>query len=307
MEVIDLCHDEVLSLNQEYVAAIGNFDGIHQGHREVIRKAVKIAKEMNLKPSVMCFDIVPKQLINNIDNYYVLKSFEQKCQILKSLGVEVIFLIKFDDKLKNMSPDEFVKKMIIENNISYLVCGFDFSFGKNKEGNLNFLQKFNEFKTIILPRFDMNNDKVSSTLIHELLSYGDIERANALLVRPYSIIGEVVKGNQKGKPMGFPTANTLPSVNYRIPQSGVYATKVIVDGKEYQGMTNIGHNPTFNFSSNTSIETNIFDFDEDIYGKTIEVIFIKYLRRERIFESVTDLVQQLNEDKQCIIKYFKNN
>ena len=304
MEIIHIYHDKLNQVNDEYAVAIGNFDGIHKGHREVIKKAVKLAKTKNLKASVMCFDITPRQIINQIDNYYVLKSFKQKKELLESLGIEVLFLIHFNNIIKDLSATEFIEKMIIKNNIKYLICGFDFAFGKNKTGNVQTLQGFSQFQTIILPRFEINKEKVSSTLIHELLANGEIVKANELLVKEYSIIGKVIAGNQKGKPMGFPTANILPSVNYRILQSGVYATKVIVKGKEYYGMTNIGHNPTFNFSTNTSIETNIFNFDEDIYGETIEVIFIKYLRKERIFENVTDLIKQLNTDKEAIIKFF---
>ncbi|MDF9867377.1 riboflavin kinase/FMN adenylyltransferase [Bacilli bacterium PM5-3] len=305
MEIIHLRNDDEISqLNNEYAVAIGNFDGVHLGHREVIKKAVKLASSKNMKAGVMCFDVTPRQLVNKIDNYYMLRSFEQKKEILEELGIETIFLIHFNDKIKNLSPQEFVEKMIISSNIKYLVCGYDFAFGKNKAGNATYLQQFSEFKTIILPRIEINHDKVSSTLINELLSHGSIQEANRLLVKPYSIIGKVIAGNQKGRMIGFPTANVLPLVNYRIPQSGVYATRVIVNDKEYYGMTNIGHNPTFNFSCNTSVETNIFDFDEDIYGCIIEIIFIKYIRKEKIFDDVDDLVRQLNKDKQDIIDFF---
>ena len=306
VEIIHLYHDKIAEVNDEYAVAIGNFDGIHQGHREVIKKAVKLAKKMDLKAGIMCFDITPRQIINKIDNYYVLKSFKQKQEILESLGIEVIFLVHFDDEFKNLDPRDFIEKMIVSNNIKYLICGFDFAFGKDKTGTIKTLEEFSSFQTIILPRLEINNEKISSSLIHELLAYGDIKKANELLVKEYSIIGKVVMGNQKGKAIGFPTANIIPLVNYRILQSGVYATKVLIKGKEYYGMTNIGHNPTFNFSSNTSIETNIFNFDEDIYNEEIEVIFVKYLRRERIFDNVSYLIKQLETDKQAIIDFFKS-
>lgn len=304
MEIIELHYDQVVEVKDEYVAAIGNFDGIHKGHREIIRRAKKIAKDKNLKLAVITFDISPKQIVNNIENYSLLRSFDQKKEILKELNVETIFLTNFNKKFQSLSAEEFVEKMIIKNNIKYLVCGFDFFFGANKSGDVHFLSKYEEFNTIVVPRLDYNNHKIGSTHIHELLSFGKIQEANTLLEKPYSIIGNVIHGRAKGILMGFPTANILPIINYRIPATGVYATYIIVDDKKYLSMTNIGNNPTFNFTSVTSIETYIFDFEEVIYDKEIELIFIEYIRNERIFEDMDELVVQLNKDKQEILNKY---
>ncbi|MDR3215207.1 MAG: bifunctional riboflavin kinase/FAD synthetase [Bacilli bacterium] len=307
MRIIHLRNNEYLNIPlDEYAIAIGNFDGIHYGHQEVINTARKLALKKGLKFGVMCFDITPRQVVNDIDNYYLLRSFEQKKKILEKLDVEVLFLLHFNKDIKDLSPEDFIKKMIINNHIKYLVCGYDFHFGKNQSGDVNTLQKYDEFHTIIIPRYEINHQRVSSTLIHELIMNGDIEAANKLLICPYSIIGKVIEGNKKGQSIGFPTANIKPLINYRIPQSGVYATKTIINNKEYYSMTNIGHNPTFNFVSQQSIETNIFAFDEDIYGAIIEIVFIKFIRKERIFENIASLVKQLRIDKEKINDYFNN-
>ncbi|WP_423363357.1 riboflavin biosynthesis protein RibF [Mycoplasma sp. P36-A1] len=305
MNVIKLNANYQNVLDKGYVVAIGNFDGIHKAHEQVLKMARKIAKENNLIFALMTFDTTPRKVVNHIDNYYILRSQKQKYAILESLGVDTLFLIEFDETFKDINPKDFVQRYIINNNIKYVVCGFDFGFGKNKEGNVQLLCKYHEFKTIILSQEKIDEMKIGSSLIHELILNGEIEKANSLLTIPYSMQGIVVEGNQRGRTINFPTANLLPDVNYRIPKNGVYATKTIVDGKSYNSMTNIGHNPTFNFNLNTRIETNIFDFDQDIYGKEIEVIFYKYIRSEKVFDNITQLINQMNKDKKQILDYFK--
>lgn len=305
METINIRLNSLNATCDNYTVAIGNFDGLHYGHRKIIDLAKKIAYENKTKLGIMSFDITPRQIVNSIDNYYVLRSFDQKFKILESFDVDALFLIHFNNEVKEISASDFVEKMIIDNNIKFVVCGFDFKFGKNQEGDINFLKKYDEFETIVLDSIDYENEKIGSSKIHEMIIHGEIEKANNLLVSPYSIIGKVISGNKKGRTIGYPTANILPIINYRIPQQGVYATKAIVGGKEYNSMTNIGHNPTFNFTNSTSIETNIFDFDQDIYGQEIEVVFKKCIRRERIFDNVEQLIKQLESDKKEIINYFK--
>lgn len=305
MEIINVTTTFKNESNNEYVVAIGNFDGIHLGHRKIISEAYEIAQAQNLKLAIMSFDITPRKVVNNINNYYLLKSTAQKEKILSELGVETIFLIQFDEAMRVLNPRDFIEKVIINNKIKYVVCGEDFRFGYQKQGDVNLLKEYQSFETISLPSFNENDAKISSTMIHELIMHGKIKKANQLLGQPYSLIGKVVKGRQKGREIGFPTANLLPLANYRIPANGVYACRVIIDDKEYLGMANIGHNPTFNFQDNTSIEINVFDFNEDIYDKIIEVIFVEMIRAEKLFDSIEELVEQISEDKQQILKIFE--
>ncbi|MGL4382543.1 MAG: riboflavin biosynthesis protein RibF [Bacilli bacterium] len=307
MEIVHIRYNEINQLKDQYVVAIGNFDGLHQAHRQVIDLAKSIALKENLKVAIMTFDLPPRQLINDISNYYVLRSFDQKRQLLKELGVNTIFLIHFNHKFAQLQATDFIKQVIIGNNIKHVVCGFDFHFGYQRQGDVALLKANKAFKTTVLDKQVIADNKLGTTLINELLLYGEIEKVNEMLVVPYSIIGKVIHGNQRGSTIGFPTANLCPLVNYRILANGVYATKVKYQGKTYIGMSNIGHNPTFNYSSRASIETNIFDFNQDIYGATIEVIFYKQIRKEKIFDGISALVAQLNEDKKVIINYFKEH
>lgn len=300
MDVIEIEYDSKCLLDAEYVVAIGNFDGLHIAHQAIIEKAAQIAQDKQLKLGVISFDITPRKVINDIDNYFILKSFSQKKDSLKNLGVETLFLLKFDKNMSSLQPNEFVKMLLNNIKIKDLVCGFDFAFGKDKKGNVMTLESYQEFNTIIIDKISDNDEKIGSTIIHELILNGDIKKANQLLGHPYSIIGKVIHGNQKGRQINFPTANLKPIANYRIPGIGVYASKVIIDGKEYYGMTNIGHNPTFNYCTTPSIETNIFNFSKDIYGEQIEVILLEEIRREKIFADVEELKQQLEKDKQAI-------
>lgn len=307
MDIINIRYNIPFLVNEDCVLVVGNFEAIHVAHRELIRKARRVAKDKNLALAVMLFDVTPRKVINDIDNYYLLRSFKQREAILKKLDVDKIFIVNFDDNFKEISASSFIEDIIIKTNAKYVLCGFDFHFGKNREGSPYLLQEYKQFKTIILPSQLINEHKVGSTYIHELIMHGRIERANHLLVDPYSLVGTVVYGNQRGNKIGFPTANLLPVVNYRILKNGVYATKVIYNDKIYLGMTNIGHNPTINYSTSTVIETNIINFDENIYGAEIEVIFYKFIRNEKIFPNVKSLIKQIEADKVAIIRFFEQD
>lgn len=305
MQVIKLDANYQQQLSDGYVVAIGNFDGIHSAHAQILRMAKKIAKENNLKFGVMTFDTTPKKVVNQIENYYILRSQAQKEEILNELGVDTLFLFEFTKEFANLSAQDFIQRFIISNSVKYLVCGFDYHFGKDKSGDVELLMSYPDFKTIILSQEKVDNLKIGSTYIHELVLQGNVEKANRLLTKPYSIVGKVIHGSKKGRNIGYPTANILPIDNYRIPANGVYATKTIINGKAYESMSNIGHNPTFNYNNNIRIETNIFGFDGDLYGQMIEVVFYKYIRQEKVFDSIDDLIKQMAKDKQAIIEYFE--
>jgi len=305
MEIIKINSSYQSHLSDEYVVAIGNFDGIHKAHESILRLAKKIAKEQNKKFGVMTFDTTPKKIINDIDNYFILRSQSQKFDILEELGVQAVFLLEFDKNFKNIIADDFVQRFIINNGIKYIVCGYDWRFGKDKEGCVNFLLKYDkQVKTVVVPQEKIEDLKIGSTYIHQLILNGEVDKANEILTKPYSMIGQVVHGNKKGRLIGFPTANLACVDNYRIPAIGVYATKTMINGQAYLSMTNIGHNPTFNYNNNIRIETNIFDYQGDLYQDNIEIVFYKYIRKEMIFDGVDQLIKQLNKDKEKVLSYF---
>ncbi len=217
------------------------------------------------------------------------------------MGIDYLFVVEFTEEIANMSKEEFIihlKKL----GITSVVCGYDFTFAKMASGTIKDLAENFDFYEI--PKYRINNIRVSTTYIKELLSNGNVDMIEEMLGRKFNIFGKVVAGKKLGRQIGFPTANIDYGIYY-LPRTGVYAVKVKYKDKEYQGMANIGNNPTVEFSENIKVEINIFDFDLSIYGETLELIFYKRIRSEQKFSSVKKLEQQLKLDKANIIDYFK--
>ena len=302
MEIIRIQNKQFIELKNPTCAAIGNFDGVHLAHQILINES----KKHNLKSAVITFSPHPSVYLKRMPNYPLITPLDKKIEIIKEFNVDYLIIIEFDDTIASMPKEEFItnlKKM----NIKAIVCGYDFSFGRRGEGEA--LDLKNDFDLTIIKKYIYDDIRVSSTYIRELLDIGNVYEANRLLGREFSIRGEVVYGSQKGRFIGFPTAN-VDYKNYYLPQNGVYFVNIIVKGKRYLGMCNIGHNPTFNFAANKRMEVNIFDFDEDIYGEIVEVYFVKRIRDEKKFKSVDELLIQMNSDKaKCleIDKCIKNN
>lgn len=258
--------------------AIGNFDGLHLGHRELIGKA----KIDGLKSLVITFE--------NINKANCLTSTKQKIQLIEELDVDYLVIFPFRT-IQLTFFNEFIN-ILKKLKVKHITCGIDFRFGYKREGDVIDLKK--KFKTNILDDFEVNRARVSSTIIKQFIADGFIDEANHLLTKPYTIIGEVVHGNKLGRKLGFPTAN-IDYKNYILPKKGVYLTITKIKDKKYLSMTNIGLNPTLNEQEKTRLEIHILDFDEEIYGEEIEVSFIKYLRDEKRYESKQELVDSLNE------------
>jgi riboflavin kinase/FMN adenylyltransferase len=248
------------------------------------------------------------------ENIKLLTSIEERIYLFEKFGVENLFIIPFDLEFSQTPPDVFVKEMLFKKiGLKKLLIGFDHNFGKNREGNQDLLDKLSAelgFETIHLHQLLKNNKAVSSTIIRTALSGKDIGITNSLLGHEYFILGQVYKNDGRGSKIGFPTANvTTDSQNKLLPPGGIYFVKVEIDNIIHYGMANLGTRPTFTDSDKQLLEVNIFDFNQDIYGKTIKVFFIKYLRDEKKFDSIDELVIQINRDKNiCIelIKMFSN-
>lgn len=280
-------------LNNESNACIGNFDALHLGHQKLINKL----NELSLDKTLITFTPHPiKALIDK--NYNTLITDEDKIKLLNSRVDNLIF-IKFDENTSKISALEFINFLHI-NNIKGIVCGNDFHFGYKAQGGILDLKV--NFNTYIVDDFKVDNVLCKTQTIKNYLSNGNIEFANKLLGYNYSIKGIVKLGNQQGRLIGFPTAN-ISNCNYFIPKCGVYATKTKVDGNTYLSMTNIGHNPTFNLKDNITIETNILDFNQNIYDKEIEVEFYLYIREETKFSSKEELIFELEKNQE----FVKNN
>lgn len=274
-------------------ATIGAFDGLHKGHLELIKKCL----ESGLKSAVITFDPHPDSILKKLKDYPLLMPLEKKEEILSKLGVDYFIIFEFTKEFSLLRKEEFIH-LLNQLNAKELVFGYDFRFGYKGEGCIKDLK--DKFLIHEMDKYQIDNVRVSSTYIKELLSDGNIDVANNLLGRTYSVKGTTFVGSQLGKSIGFPTAN-IDYKNYYLPENGVYLVKVLFDGKEYDGMANIGHNPTFNFQNKLRFEVHIFNMDEILYGKELEVCFIKHLREEIKFKNLDELIEQLTKDKQnCI-------
>lgn len=306
MEIIDLNNFE--ENIYETGIALGNFDGIHVGHQYLIKDNIKKAKDKNLKPSVLLFKNHTKTLLGNKESskLEIITPYDQKLNILAELGIEVIYTINFDKSIMKLSPEEFVKDILINRLKAKLVTvGFDYRFGHKAAGDSEYLLFLGEkegFQVNIIKPIYVNNEVVSSTRIRNLIKSGYIKKANNLLGRDYFIIGKVIKGKSRGSKMGYPTANLKLDNNYIIPKIGVYKTITLLDTKEYTSLTNIGYNPTFN-ENELKIENYILDFSGDLYNKFIEVKFVEFIRDDIKYNTTTELIKQIEKDVEYVKKH----
>lgn len=274
---------EVLDKKIHRVVAIGNFDGLHLGHKKLIERLKYIAKVNNLEP-----------LVYIIERHYVAERIltkKQKVDILKDMGICNIYFEDFTEEFKSMRKDEFINKVLKDKfNVEAVVSSYDFRFGKDREGDIDYLKKF--FNVEVVEKIN----GISSTNVRKLLRDGNVKEANKLLGREFSLLGTVVVGLKIGGTIGFRTANMKIDNETILPSNGVYKTKTCYNDKIYDSITNIGYNPTISSLKYKSIETNIFDFDEDIYGKDIEVYFLDKIRDEKKFKDVKELVSQIEKD-----------
>ena len=287
------------------VLAIGNFDGIHLGHRKIFHFLLQRAKKLGLPAMVAIFSPHPRNVLGK-DKTPMIQTLDQKIETLKEFRIKTLVIIPFDLLFAQISASDFVAKIMIDTlSIKEIVVGDNFFFGKNREGNIEMLHNLcsiYDFRVFPIPSLLKNGEIVSSSRIRRYLEEGMIEKANTLLGRPYKISGQVIKGRSKGRTLGFPTANIKTS-NDILP-SGVYLTQTKVKGRSYPSLTNIGTNPTFH-QEKIHIETYLIDFDQDLYGTELEIHLLKKLREEIQFDSTEQLKQQIEIDLKHARTYFR--
>lgn len=280
------------------VVAIGNFDGIHRGHAALIARVIEESSKIKGTPTVLTFFPHPLTVINPYLNIEQITPLSDKLKIMEELGIEAAFILKFDDEFSKTMPADFAEEFILKKlGAKKVVVGYDFSFGKNKAGNIEMFKELGErmgFEVIIVPPVMEGERVVSSTRIRSFLKEGLIRDAALFLGRPYIVKGVTVKGNKIGKLIGFPTAN-LSIKDYLIPRKGVYAAYVMMVDKRYKGVLSIGPAPTFNIDD-FSFEAHILDFEDDVYGKEMAVEFVERLRGIEKFKDVEDLKKQIRYD-----------
>lgn len=309
MEIITSLDAELKNKYPATVIALGTFDGLHLGHTDVINTAKNYAERSGLKLAVFTFSNHPLALIRPDLVPVRIISAEEKIKLLESFGVDYLINIPFTEDFAALSPDEFLEKLACFN-YRCLVVGENFTYGFLGSGKTETLERSgrkNGFDVIVRPLVKMNGNVVSSTGIRNLIQAGHIEYANRMLGRAYAITGKIVHGEQRGRRLGFPTANIeLLHGEMAVPAPGVYVVTASIEGSIYEGMGNIGNNPTFNDVEHARLEVNLFNCSGDLYGKTMSVQFHKYIRAEKKFSGVEELCRQIEEDKNAIKTYFLN-
>lgn len=295
-------------IEEPSAVTIGNFDGIHLGHQELVKTVLEYSKIYSLKSVVFSFEPHPVEFFGKKGEFKTMFSVEEKKFVIENLGVDILIQYPFNTEFADLSPEKFMDLLIEKTNCKVLVVGENYCFGKDRVGNIDTLKKLGKeknIKVIGIPRVKIHNVRVSSTRIRGLINCGDMEDVTVLLNKPYFAMGEIVHGDERGRRMNFPTINLEPPLKKLLPPDGVYFSRVYIDGKLYDSMSNIGVNPTFNGDAR-KIETHIFDFDEDVYGKKAIVCFFKRIRSEKKFEGMNELIEQLNEDKSRCRKYAED-
>src|SRR5438445_150602 len=291
---------ELESLRGPLFLAIGVFDGVHLGHQAVISTVTSHARSAGGTPLVVTFDPHPVKVLRPRHAPHLLTATQHKIALIRDLGVEHLLVINFDKKFAATSPEKFVEELLTHSRpLSEICVGHEWSFGKDRRGNLNLLKGLGaqfDFNVVGIPPMMASGEVVSSTAIRQAVEKGDFPKAVEMLGREYTILGTVMRGDNLGKKIGFPTAN-LSAHSEQFPPNGVYAAEARIDGGLHRGVINLGIRPTVSAGkSERVLEIHLFDFNRDIYGRDVEVRFLKFLRPEKKFENLDALVQQIHQD-----------
>ena len=302
MKVIHCNINSTIDL-KNLVLAIGNFDGVHLGHQKIINQCVHLAQDNNFIPAVLTFDPHPNQVINSKIHKKLIFKVDQKIELLRNFDIEYLFIFQFNNEVMNMSPNDFIKKILIKKfNVKGVVTGYNFHFGKDKSGNVNLLteasSKYN-FLYNIVDKFKQDFIEISSSKIRKLITKGMVEATRKILGRYYFISGNVSYGKKLAEKIGYKTANVKLVKDLIYPLNGVYLVQVTVKNEidnQYYGVANIGVKPTISKEKSVMLEVHIFEFDQNIYESDIKVGFISFLRPERQFSTVEKLKSQIKMD-----------
>ena len=291
------------------IVTIGTFDGVHFGHQKIIENLVAEAKKENKESVVLTFFPHPRMVLQKDASIELINTIKERAERLAKTGLDHLIIHPFDKEFSRLTALDFVRNVLVNQlDVHKLVIGYDHHFGKNREGNIEQLTEYAhlfDFTVEEIPAQDIDSVSVSSTKIRKALQEGKLKTANKYLGYNFSLTGKVVRGNQLGGKIGFPTANIQIEENYKlIPKEGVYVVKAIHNEEKLYGMMNIGNRPTVN-GDNRTIEVNFFDFDENLYSQQITIELLFYLREEEKFNSVEELQLQLKKDKENTLSYLK--
>ncbi|SRR6056297_48361 len=281
------------------IIAIGSFDGIHKGHKKILKKTLALADQNDLKSGVLTFEPHPQEVVTDEDSHYYITSLAQKRKILREMGFDYNFEMNFTEDIAKTPFDDFVKKIIVNNlNTKHIVVGTDFTLGYKGDGNIEKLNKLGKnygFKVTAVEPLKIGDHKISSSVIRNLIKSGRLKELKEHLDRNFVLEGEVVKGYGRGKKIGIPTANIKPATKYILPPDGVYAVYLYLNGDKYKGVANFGHKPTFD-DDDFTIEVHLPDFEGNIYGEFVYVELIEFLRGEKEFTDIDELIETIKKD-----------
>ena len=305
MKILQL--SEQFHTNTPTTVTIGNFDGLHLGHQSLINATVSAAKKGNGNAALITFDPHPQEVLHGKQIPKICTS-ALNLRLLEQSGLDVVHFIPFTSELSCISPEEFAYRFLIQPfQLHTLVIGYDFRFGKNRSGDFKLLENLSlqyGFTLKEVPPFQVNGQTVSSTLIRQLIQAGKFAKIPAYLGRPYTILGEVILGNQRGRTLGVPTANLCQNICLPL-QDGVYVVRIDLGQGTFYGVSNIGHRPTFD-EMTTVVETHLFDFNDNLYGQEIEIYPLHFIRPIQSFASVELLVQQIHQDIANAHQFLRN-
>jgi riboflavin kinase/FMN adenylyltransferase len=300
-----------LDFNFNTVVTIGTFDGVHIGHQKIIERLVQTAKKSHLKSVVLTFFPHPRMVLQKDANIKLINTIEERSQILEQLGLDVLVIKKFTKEFSRLTAEAFVSEILVKQlRVKKIIIGYDHHFGRNRTANIDDLKAFGEiydFEVEEISAQDINDVSVSSTKIRNALVAGDIKTTNNYLGSNFLLSGKVVKGKGLGNTIGFPTANLSITETYKlIPRQGVYIVKTTIKKQVVFGMMNIGTNPTINANNEQSIEIHFFNFNQNIYNKSLVIELLERIRDEQKFDSIDNLKTQLQKDKETSLLYIEN-
>ncbi|WP_225047465.1 riboflavin biosynthesis protein RibF [Lacticaseibacillus kribbianus] len=313
MEVYDILPplDGSMRPTAPIVLALGFFDGVHRGHQEVLRQAKAQATARGLHLAVMTFDVHPAVIYRHVPaaSVHYLSPRKRKEALMANCGVDLLYFVHFTPEFAALDPQTFVDQYLVGLNAAVVVAGFDYTYGKRAVANMARLPEYaaGRFDVITVPEALADGEKISSTRIRQALDDGNVDLANRLLGYHYQTSGPVVHGEARGRTLGFPTANIDTPAVERLPGIGIYVVRVNVGGRWVPGMASVGRNVTFGAGRPVTLEINLFDFHDDIYGQATQVEWLHYLRGEVKFEGAAGLIKQLETDRAASLAYLKEH
>lgn len=295
--------------NTPAILTIGTFDGVHLGHKKIIKKLVESAKRRKLRSCILTFFPHPRNFLSKSNELKMINTINEKKEILSELGVDELIIQEFNNEFSNLSANEFIKHLLKFCEIKEIIVGFNHKFGKDREAGIDELKIYGKrygFDVCEIDAFDINQINVSSTKIRNAIGEGQVDLCKQYLGYNFSIGGNIVEGKSRGKKIGFPTANIKVEENYKIiPKNGVYFVSCKIRNVQKFGMMNIGFNPTFG-NKKLTIEVNIFDFEQDVYGENVRIEFIKFIRNEIKFQNIDELIKQIKIDRETCKSYMNS-